>query len=107
MYTIDERYEFYLRALKLLVEKDSNAPYMCHLLSAAIKGNEGSYFKQGDLLLRFPEWNLIHPNGGIENPLFDEDFCWQDDDTKGYSHRTREFTDLRETIFCLAMAQID
>lgn len=98
MYTKQQRREIYYIALERVNLKDDCA-FMCHELSRAINLS-APFISHDRLLVLFPEWALCRPVGYVHDNI------WEDDDTKGNALTWKEFNDLRETILCLAIAQI-
>lgn len=102
MYTKQQRREIYLKALEAFTKKDDTA-FMCHELSKAISLSD-PFISHDKLLVLFPEWASCRPVGYVHDNC--DSNIWEDDDTKGNALTWKEFNDLRETILCLAIAQI-
>ncbi len=97
MYTKKQRRKIYTKALEKLVRYDKDAPFMCHLLVAAIDPKLSyTRFTQYDLVEMFPEWGSIKPNIG-------EDCCWNTPGETAIQMFDEDFVPIRETVFCLAI----
>lgn len=102
-YNKQQRNEIYHKALEAFTKKDDSA-FMCHELSKAKNPAGAPFTSQDELCIQFPEWDMCKPTGFTFHGSYGN--IWEDGETKGSVLSVKEFNDLRETILCLAIAQL-
>ena len=105
MYTKQQRNEIYHKALQAFTVK-THQGFMCHELSRAINNN-APFIDHEELLKQFPEWANCRPIGfKYIDGTGEGSNIWDDEETSGNQLNNEQFNALRETILCLAIAQL-